>query len=183
VNLAIALGLGQRHRVALVDANLRSPGVGALLGLQANGGLVDVVEERLALDQALWRFRSDQLFVMPAGATLDPHAVFASRRLGAVFDELRGRFEVVVVDGAPVLPTADMLTLGPLLDGVLVVVHAGRTPREVVKLALDAMPEVPLVGCVLHRVHAGVGAPWRLFARHDREERRLLPAARPAEAK
>ena len=180
VNLALALGLGQRHRVALVDANLRAPSVHAMLGLRPTAGLVDVIEERVPLESALWRFRSDHLYVLPAGQTADPHAIVASRRLGLLLQELRRRFDVVIVDAAPILPTADALTLGPELDGALLVVRAGRTPREVVRLAIDALPDVPLLGCVLHRVQEGVGAPWRLFARHDREVQRALPPARTA---
>lgn len=180
VNLALALALGQRHRVALVDANLRSPSVHALLGLSPSAGLVEVIEGKVELDAALWRFRGDYLHVLPAGRTEAPYAVVASPRLRALLGELRDRFEIVIVDGAPILPTADMLTLGPILDGVMLVVQAGRTRSELIRMALDAIPDVPVLGCVLQRVQAGAGAPYRLFARHDREVRRALPAPAPA---
>jgi capsular exopolysaccharide synthesis family protein len=181
VNLALALGMGGRHKVALVDANLRAPGVHALLGLSAQQGLVDVVEERISLDQALWRFRSDQLYVLPAGRTLDAYAIFAARRLGAVLAELRDRFDVVIVDAPPVMPTADMLTLATELDGAVMVIRAGETPRELVRHALAALPELRLLGCVLHRVETAVSASFRLFARHDRQVAQpLLPAPAPA---
>jgi capsular exopolysaccharide synthesis family protein len=183
VNLALALGLGRRHKVVLVDAHVRAPGVHKLLGMQGRAGLVDVVEERLGLDATLWRFRSDDLYVLPAGETLEPHAVVAARRMGAILAELSARFDAVIVDGPPILPTADMLTLGPELDGILVVVRAGRTPREVLANALDAMPDARMLGCVLHRVEGGVGAAWRLLAQHDRQARRALPAPKTVVAK
>ena len=180
INLALALGVGGRQRVALVDAHLRSPSVHTLLGLSTNGGLVDVVTGRATLEQSMWQFRSDDLWVLPAGRTAEPHEVIASRRLREVMAELKEKFDVVIVDAPPVLPTADMLALGTEVDGVLMVVQAGKTPREVIDLALETIAHVPLLGCVLNQVEAGVGVPYQLYARHDRELKALPAASAPA---
>jgi non-specific protein-tyrosine kinase len=188
VNLALALGAGGRQRVALVDANLRERpdglAVHTLLGLGAQAGLADVVRSRAPIDEtlerSLWRFRDDDTYVLPAGRTDAPHEIAASRRLGEALRALRDRFDVVIIDAPPVLPTADMLALAGEVDGALLVVRAGRTPRDVVQLALRTLSSlgegVPLLGCVLNEVEAGAGAPFRLYAKHDREVRGLLPA-------
>jgi capsular exopolysaccharide synthesis family protein len=154
VNLALAIGLARRQRVVLVDANLRAPAVHTLLGLRPAGGLAEVVAEELGLDEALWRFRRDDLWVLPAGSTRTPHASFESPRLGALLAELAGRFDAVIVDGPPILGAADMLTLAPELDAMITVVRAGRTARETLERALQALPELRLLGCVLQGVRA-----------------------------
>ena len=180
VNLALALGVGGRQRVALVDANLRSPSVHALLGLSAQSGLVDVVTGRSTLEQSMWQFRSDDLWILPAGRTIEPQDVIASRRLREVMAELKAKFDVVIVDAPPVLPTADLLALGTEVDGLLMVVQAGKTPREVLNLAMDTISHLPLLGCVLNQVEAGVGVPHQLYAQHDRQLKALPAASHPA---
>ena len=71
VNAALALGKGGRNRVVLVDADLRRPGVATMLGLRANKGLTDIVAGRASLDDCLWRFGADELYVLPAGTPPD----------------------------------------------------------------------------------------------------------------
>src|SRR5437870_2681844 len=67
VNTALALGRGQRNRVALVDCNFRSPGAHRALGLNPTHGLADVIHGRFSLDSVQWQFGDDDLFVIPAG--------------------------------------------------------------------------------------------------------------------
>ena len=67
VNAAIALGKGGRNRVVLVDADLRRPGVADDAGAARQQGLCDVVAGRASIDDCLWRFGADELYVLPAG--------------------------------------------------------------------------------------------------------------------
>ncbi len=167
VNTAVSLGRGGRNRVALVDADLRKPGVHKMLGLRPREGLADVVAGRAALDGCLWRFGSDELYVLPAGnAPDDPARTLYDPRLGQLFHELRERFDFVVVDCPPVLSMADVPTLCRDLDGALMVVRAGRTDGEILSSALDALYGVPVHGLVLNAV--------------DRSEVRALGAAPPS---
>lgn len=185
----LALTLAGRMRVALVDGHLRAPSVARLLGLPPRVGLAEVVEGRAALDEALVRFGRDDLHVLAAGLAEEPHATYAARRLGELLAALGERFDAVIVDGPPALPTADMLSLADALDGALLVVRAGATRREVLALALERLP-TRLLGAVLHRVDVGAGDTWRLCARHDKERRKpherelppLLPTAAGAGA-
>src|SRR5438270_2777525 len=71
VNAALTLGKGGRNRVVLVDADLRRPGVASMLGLRATKGLADVVMGKASIDDCLWRFGGDELYVMPAGIPPD----------------------------------------------------------------------------------------------------------------
>jgi capsular exopolysaccharide synthesis family protein len=153
VNAALALGRGGRNKVVLVDADLRRPGVHKMLGLRPREGLCDVVAGRATLGGCLWRFGQDELYVLPAGNVPDDlGTTLYSARLGEVLGELKSRFDFVVLDCPPVLPLADVPTLCRDLDGAVMIVRAGSTPRELVGAAVDALYGVPVHGLVLNDV-------------------------------
>lgn len=183
VNLALALAAGGRRRVLLLDADVRAAGrswpLHQVLGLSPQHGLVDVVREEQTLEATLWRFGPEALSVLPAGKTQDPHAIFSSPRLASTIAACADRADVVLLDAPPILPTADALSLLEHVDALLLVVEAGRTPRELIAHALSLLPPVRILGVVLQRAEADLGAQRALHARHDRRARRQLPPVAP----
>jgi capsular exopolysaccharide synthesis family protein len=153
VNAALTLGRGGRNRVVLVDADLRRPGVHAMLGLRAREGLCDVVSGRATLGGCLWRFGADELYVLPAGNVPDDLGrTLFDPRLSAMLGELKERFDFILVDVPPVLALADAPMLCRELDGAVMVVRAGSTPRELVGAAIDGLFGVTVHGIVLNDV-------------------------------
>jgi len=181
VNAALALGRGGRNRVVLVDADLRRPGVADMLGLRANKGLCDIVAGRASIDDCLWRFGGDELYVLPAGNTPDDLSeTLYDPRLGDTMAALKQRFDFVVVDTPPVLPLADVPTLCRDLDGAVLVVRAGTTPAELVDTAIGALYGVVVHGMVLNAVEPRVAAMLRImpYTGSNGETQKALPAKR-----
>jgi capsular exopolysaccharide synthesis family protein len=180
VNAALALGKGGRNRVVLVDADLRRPGVANMLGLRANKGLCDVVAGRASIDDCLWRFGADELYVLPAGNTPnDLSDTLYDPRLGDTLAALKQRFDFVVVDTPPVLPLADVPTLCRDLDGAVMVVRAGVTPKDLVDSAISALYGVVVHGMVLNEVEPRVAAMLRIMPyTGSNESQKALPAKR-----
>jgi capsular exopolysaccharide synthesis family protein len=177
VNAAIALGKGGRNRVVLVDADLRRPGVAKMLGLRANKGLCDVVAGRASIDDCLWRFGSDELYVLPAGNVPDDLSdTLYDPRLGDLLAALKQRFDFVLVDTPPALSLADVPTLSRDLDGAVMVVRANHTPKELVNAAIDALYGVTVHGLLLNAVDAGVASMLRI-APYGAQQK-ALPAKR-----
>lgn len=175
VNAALALGRGGRNRVVLVDGDLRRPGVHTMLGLRANKGLADIVAGRASLDDCLWRFGDDELYVLPAGNVPDDlSTTLYDPRLADLFAALKQRFDFVVVDTPPVLPLADVPTMARELDGAVMVVRAGATPRELVNSAIDALYGVVVHGIVLNAVDARMASMLRIMS-YQPEQRALPP--------
>ncbi len=180
-NLACAMAQAGA-RVLLVDADLRHPSVHKLFGLPAEPGLVDAVAQHAqARVQATASTAEGQttghpgaaggpaipavqpldvqgLWVLPAGHTPpDPGEVLASSAAGQVLDALRGQWDVVVVDTAPVGPVADTLPLAARADAVVVVARAGQTRRSGLQRALESLQPTggPVVGVVLNDFRPG----------------------------
>ena len=159
-NLALTAARDGRETV-LVECDLRRPSLAQLFDIAPRVGLAEVLEGKAELLQALVRVGS--LSLLCAGATRDPAAAFRNPRLPATVDTLRSGFRLVVLDVPPALALADAGRLAACADAVVLVVRAGETPREAVRMAVDTLSE-RLVGIVLN----GVEEPG--YARYLRNE-------------
>jgi protein-tyrosine kinase len=160
VNLALTAAR-QGREVALVECDLRKPSLARLFDLTPRGGLAEVIEGKVELPQALSRV--DGVMVLCAGEARDPAAVMRNPRLAMTLDTLRASFPLVVLDAPPALALADTGRLTTLADGIVLVVRAGETPRDVVRLAVETLGD-RLLGIVLN----GVEEPG--YARYLRQE-------------
>jgi capsular exopolysaccharide synthesis family protein len=140
----VALALSARHpRVLLVDADLRRPGIHALLSLRPEPGLAELLEARGAeTTAAVQRVEGAALQVMAAGRTaagapdlLEPEA------LARLLAGLRGVFDWIVLDSPPVGQVADALALARVVDAIALVVRAERTPRTAAARTLQRLAE------------------------------------------
>lgn len=145
----LALTAAQDRPTILVEADLRRPALAKLLGLAPRAGIADVLEGRAELDQAITRL--GPLAVLVAGEARDPGALLRGPAAAALLDQLRGSYELVVLDAPPALAFADGDRLSGDADAALLVVRAGTTPRQVVRLALDALGD-RAAGLVLNDV-------------------------------
>jgi capsular exopolysaccharide synthesis family protein len=150
-NLALSLA-ETGERVCLVDADLRSPSVAGTFGLVQDAGLTSVLIDAATVEEVLQPVGDTGLCVLTSGPMPpNPAEVLASERMGDVLDELARYFDHVIVDSAPLLPVADTVGLGSLVDGAVLVVRSGRTSTERVRSAVQALRGigVPVLGAVL----------------------------------
>src|SRR5260221_7525212 len=153
INLAGALAQASEERVLLVDADLRVSSAGVRLGLEEDApGLAEaLVDPGIGLSSIL-RFRQPyNLTILPAGKRPDaPYELLRQPRLGEIMHEARLQFDYVVVDTPPLLPIPVSRILSRWVDGFVLVVAAHRTPRELLREALDLMEPDKVVGLVLN---------------------------------
>ncbi len=137
----------ENREVALVECDFRRPSLARLFDLAPRAGLGEVAEGKAELSQALSRVGN--VAVLCAGEARDPAAVLRSPRLAAALDTLRSSFSLVVLDAPPALALSDAGRLATAADGVVLVIRAGATPRDVVKMAVETLSH-RLVGIVLN---------------------------------
>lgn len=155
-NLAITLAEAEK-RIILLDADLRRPSVAGYMGLPNGVGLTDVLLGRVNLDDATQQGGSQLLSVLTSGPVPpNPTALLGSQRLRELLDQLRSRYDLVIVDSPPVLPVADAAVLGAVCDGALVVVRHGKTQHEQLRETVRALRNTgtPILGTVINQAPA-----------------------------
>lgn len=143
--------------VLLIDADLRRPRVAKALGLPASGGLVDVLTEAADIESVLKQDAASGLYVITAGDhdVASPPDLLGSRQMHDLLRELEGRFELVIVDSAPILVVSDSRALARHVDSVVFVARWASTRREVVQTGLKQLREsgARIAGVVLSAVN------------------------------
>lgn len=154
VNLAGALAQAPDARVLLIEADLRRPSIGPLLGLYDPGapGLVHaILDPGLSLVLVVQPLPTFNLSVVVAGQTPpSPYEVLKSPRLAELLDEARRDYDYVVLDTPPMVPVQDCRLLARLVDGFVLVVAAHHTPRPMLEAALDIIDPTRLIGLVFN---------------------------------
>jgi capsular exopolysaccharide synthesis family protein len=159
-NLAVVSAQGGR-RVILVDADLRRPTLHELFGLDNGAGLTTVMMDEGALAAPpLQATGVEGLSVLTSGPLPpNPADLLGSRRMADVIAALAGRADQVLFDTPPVVAVTDAAVLATKVDGVLLVISAGRTRREYARSAVQRLKQVGarLVGTVVTNVPLGTG--------------------------
>lgn len=153
-SLAYSLAARAGIRVCVVDANIKAPGMAALLGCGPQAGLTDVVGRGLDLRMALRATSTPNLHVVLTGNTpLIASEVFGSPRTAAVVEALRRHHAYVLIDAPAVMPVPEVAKQGKDADGVVLVARANRTDRAVVLKARDTLLSAGanVLGVVLNR--------------------------------
>jgi protein-tyrosine kinase len=150
-NLALTMAQEFQQRVLLVDADLRRPSLHALFGLQEMPGLADVLLGGVSLEDALVAIEDHRLTVLPSGVSpTHPAELLGAASMRRTLDSLRTSFDRIILDMPPVEPLADVHILAPVIDGVLMIVRAGLTPKPAIDRALAGLDPARVLGLVLN---------------------------------
>ena len=150
-NLALTMAQEFQRQVLLIDADLRNARLHECLGIAARAGPVRRPRRRRRRSTTRWcRCPSTGVIVLPAGSPHGrPTELLSSEPMRRLVENLGRRFDRVVIDSTAA-HFADAGVLEPLVDGVLLVVRAGRTSRPAVGRALGLVPRAKLLGLVLN---------------------------------
>jgi capsular exopolysaccharide synthesis family protein len=154
INLAITFAQTGK-KVLLIEADLRRPKVSNYLGLEGAVGLTNVLAGQARLDDVLQPWGSTGLTVLPCGSVPpNPSELLGSTPMDDLLNELRERFELVILDTPPVLPVTDAAVASAHADGAVVVTRYGKTRIADVERSLELLRAVDarVVGMVLNRV-------------------------------
>ena len=155
INLAISLSHEVDKTVLLVDADLRFPSVHSYFGIPSSPGLVDYLSGNAALSDLLVHPQGfDKLVILPGGRAVAGAAEFiGSPMMANLVQELKHFYpdRYVLFDLPPVLSYADPLAFAPFVDGIILVVEMGKTPREDIQRTTALFKNFPVLGIVLNK--------------------------------
>jgi capsular exopolysaccharide synthesis family protein len=142
-------------RVIVVDCDLRKRALNRLLGDEPEVGLLEVLAGTATLDKAVRIDPASGAAMLPlARSAYTPKDVFGTEAMTRLLDELRARYDMVILDTAPVLPVADTRTLATKADVVALLVRWRKTPRKAAETALKLLQtgETHIAGAVLSQI-------------------------------
>lgn len=143
LNLAMSLAQAiHKPKVLLIDADLRRGKMGKYLGVGQKAGLSDVLAGKIKLNDALFHLDMENLtFMMSGEVPENPAELLSSDDMQHFISTMRNRFDFVIIDTPPIISVTDASILGAYVDGVVMVIQAGRTQRGIVKRAEELLEQ------------------------------------------
>ena len=152
-NTAKTLARNISGSVCLVDANLRSPSLAQFFGISNHHGLSDALRQRGTIRDFTQQLRPDNLWLLSCGYfATDSQSLLSSERLKEPLAQLRKEFDFVLINVSAAILGGAASLWGALVDGVILVVEANLTRREVARKAKERLESanVRLLGAVLN---------------------------------
>lgn len=148
-------------RTILIDSDLRNPSLTREFAPRAEVGLIDVTAGKVSLEEAIWKDPSTNLSFLPVVSKFrmaNSSEVLSSTSVKKLFEQLREKYEYIIVDLPPLEPIVDVRAATHLVDSFVFVIEWGRTKIEVAQHALAHAPGVHdnLLGAVLNKVDMNV---------------------------
>jgi succinoglycan biosynthesis transport protein ExoP len=154
VNLAVVLAQMGKP-VLLIDADLRRPRLQKVFRGKMNLGLVNYLAANIPLEDVIQETIVPHLSVVLSGPTPpNPSELLASDRMKHLIHDIRSKFAYVIFDSPPVLAVTDSIVLAASADGVVLCVHGGQTPRDLVQRSSERLRQsnIPVLGAILNNL-------------------------------
>ena len=169
VNLASVLALDYEEKVLLIDGDLRDPGVHRYFNVSSSPGLADYLSSSSSygIKGYVQETFLSGLRILPAGRPSDlASELLAKEKMNHVMEEIWAEFPgyQVIIDSPPILSTPDPMVLARQVDGVLMIVRAGKTPRDFLLKALQSLNSTKVMGVVLNGAELGMSSKYYYYS-------------------
>ena len=159
INLATVLAFSGA-RTLIIDADLRKPRIHASFNVPNKIGLTNLIvgnEDPLEHCQKTQVERVDLLTSGPIPP--NPSELLGRPRFREILTRLRERYDQIIIDTPPIGAVTDAAVIATMVDGVILVVHAGKTRRQIVSRGIEQLRYIgaPIIGVILNNLHLGRG--------------------------
>lgn len=163
VNLAAAIAMEDEEKVLLIDADLRDPIVHRYFSEDLSPGLADYfgAKSAVGIDDLMRATRVTGLSVVTAGKpSRSAKVVLGKERSRRMLEDIQRNLpaHIILIDSPPVLSAPDPLLLSRQVDGVIMVIRAGKTPKDYVAKALSSLKSTKILGIVLNGADVDLGS-------------------------
>ena len=162
VNTAIALSQTDA-RVLLIDTDLRRPKVNRFLGLSNTPGLSNYLIGMNTIGEVLQKTQYPNLTVFCAGSRVpNPSELLASSQMEVLLEQLKQKFDYIVIDSAPLNVVSDTYPIIKKTDGVLLVVYQNRSDYRELDRTMHSleMVDAKVIGFVMNGVKPKKGKKY-----------------------
>jgi polysaccharide biosynthesis transport protein len=151
-SLSMSIANATGRPTLIIDGDMRSPDVAAMLKTKSSPGLFEVLSGKCRIEDAIQHVADSQLYVLPAGRpTRGTYHVVAIKELTELLDRLRPKFVSIVIDTPPILGASEAIVLAKSADAVLMCSLSGVSRVKQLQMAIDRLDHagVSLAGAVL----------------------------------
>ncbi len=154
-HLAITVARFRGKKSLVVDADLRRPRLHQVFDVPKEPGLYECLTGEIDPMEAVKDTPIENLKVIPAGRRVkSPAHLFEGEIMTEIFEKIKFYYDIIIVDSAPIIPVSDPMLISSVVDGVILVLLAGMTPRNVSlrakNILLDA--DANLLGVVVNNL-------------------------------
>ncbi len=152
-NLAVSLATGDKS-VLVVDCDLRKPALRRYLKIGGvNKGLTNILTGEKTLEECTFVSRDLNIHVITAGTIPPNPSEMLEKGMPALLEEMKRKFDYIILDAPPVSLVTDAAILGRIADGAILVVRSRYAPRDTITLAKQKLETVgvKIFGVVLTR--------------------------------
>lgn len=165
VNLAYICAQGG-YTTLMIDADLRRPRLHTFFDINNSVGLTNFLTTELMLEDVILQTPVDNLYFMPSGILpADAAGILNSRRMSELIQDVKQRFDLVLVDSPPILGVSDASVLASEVDLTMIVVQHRKLPRNMLLRVKQAVENVGghVVGVVLNNVDVSSDSQYQYY--------------------
>jgi exopolysaccharide/PEP-CTERM locus tyrosine autokinase len=155
VNLASIISVELHSHALLIDCDLRNPSLTRWFGLEEKKGLSDYLTGKAEIQDLLIKTSIDKLSILSGGSIQEnPVELIGSNKMKTLIQDLKSRYEdrYIIIDSSPILATTEPSVLNEIVDGIILVVKSGDTPRETIQQAIKLLNKNKILGVVLNNM-------------------------------
>jgi capsular exopolysaccharide synthesis family protein len=165
VNLAYICAQGG-YTTLMIDADLRRPKLHTFFDINNSVGLTNFLTTEMVLEDVILQTPVDNLYFMPSGILpSDAAGILNSRRMSELVQDVKQRFDLVLVDSPPILGVSDASVLASEVDLTMIIVQHRKLPRNMLMRVKQAVENVGgnVIGVVLNNVDVRSDSQYQYY--------------------
>lgn len=160
--------------VIILGCDLRNPSLGDYLDNSVNFGVTNVLMRKMDLEEAIIKddIEPNLSILLNGPIPPNPSELISSHAMKNLINELEGKYDYMIIDTPPVGIITDAAILSTLSDGVLLVVKAESTKKDIIKKAIENITHVKgnIIGTVLTHVKSKGSHYGGYYGYYDKEK-------------
>jgi len=160
VNLSYVLA-EKGSKVLLIDGDLRIPSVAKKMDIDSTPGLADLLRGKNTQTLEFQSYLLDNWYILPSGdIPPNPSELLGSRRMERLLNQLKERFDYIIIDLPPVNLVSDAISISSLISGMIVVIREEYTEKKELERCFRQLrlSNVNILGCVMNEAKSGNGS-------------------------
>jgi polysaccharide chain length determinant protein (PEP-CTERM system associated) len=158
LNLAVVMSRDFNKNVLLLEGNFKNPSITKYIKRELENGLVDMLLNKnnlhstlIPFSETIIPFAHDKLSILPAVKSVNnSSSLLSSENMKELIKILKNQYDFILIDSPPILPLSDMNIFEEVVDGIVLIVRAEKTPKNALIKALEVFKTDKIIGFVLN---------------------------------